>query len=239
MKFVPILGADMSGSLAGVTASRNRYGQYFREKVVPVNPNTTRQQAVRSYFATAINGWTALSAANRALWNDYAANTPFVDGLGNQKFVTGQNMYCRCNTLRAQIGEALVSAGPTTFNFGNPVTNLKPTTDGTPDGVIGVVASALSTSVDIMGGASADGDIAMYIGNPINPSRSFYKGPYQLAATSATTGASATEGFTGAPTIVTALAAGQYRSARFVIVYDDGRVSPAFEVLGVVTEDTP
>jgi hypothetical protein len=240
MKFVPSIGADYSGSLGGITASRNRYGQYFRRKASPVNPNSTRQQTVRAAFATAIVGWTSLSAANKALWNDYAANTPFVDGLGNQKFVTGQNMYCRSATLRTLIGEAAVAAGPGTFNFGNPVTSYNPTVDGAPANTLAFETADLSTTANIVGGASGEGDVAIFIGRPINTNRAFYKGPYQLAGVAPIAAAADNVNFDAAPTIGgTALGVGQTRSTRFVVIYDDGRVSPSFETISVVHEDTP
>lgn len=239
MKFVPSIGADYSGSLGGITASRNRYGQYFRRKASPVNPNSTRQQSVRSYFATAIVGWTALTAAQRAAWNTYAANTPFVDGLGNQKFVTGQNMYVRSAVLRAQAGEAIIATAPTIFDFGNPVTSFRPGIAGTPDGSLGVNAGANSTQVTVMGNASEDGDMLMYLGAPINPSRAFFKGPYQLAEVEAVTGGMADTGMGTTPTVDDALVDGQYRSVRFVIAYDDGRVSPSYEALAPVVTDGP
>jgi len=238
MKFVPSIGADYSGSLGGITASRNRYGSYFRRKSSPVNPNSTRQQAVRAYFATAVVGWTSLTAAQRSAWNTYAANTPFVDGLGNQRFVTGQNMYIRSAVLRAQIGEALIATAPTEFNFGNPVTSYYPTNAGTAGFDQIGEDSGVSTTVAVMGNTSDDGDVIAYVGAPINVSRGFYKGPYQLMGSASTTAADPTVALGTGQAQAEALVAGQYRSLRLVIAYDDGRVSPSYETLAPVVDDS-
>jgi len=237
MKFVPSIGADYSGSLGGITASRNRYGSYFRRKSSPVNPSTSRQVAVRTAFATAVVGWTMLTAAQRAAWATYATNTPFVDGLGNQTFVTGQNMYIRSAVLRLQLGEAVIATAPTTYNFGNPVTDYKPINSGTGSNDIGLDTGTLSTDAYIAGLASEDGDVAAYIGAPINASRNFYKGPYQLLASAALTAADPSGSLITIGTPTDTLVIGQSRPMRLVVVYDDGRVSPAYATIGTVVDD--
>jgi hypothetical protein len=238
MKFVPSIGADYSGSLGGITASRNRYGQYFRRKASPVNPNSTRQAVVRNAFSTAIVSWTALTAAQRAAWNTYASNTPFVDGLGNQKFVTGQNMYVRSAVLRQQIGIAIIATAPTVFNFGNPPTNFYATNNGDPAvPSIGETGGAISETSDITGGASADGDLIAFIGKPINASRAFYKGPYQFMASSATTSGATTQTWDDEQFQTAGVVIGEYRPVRVLIAYDDGRVSSSLEKIALVIDD--
>ena len=49
MLFVPTIGTKLSGSLGGIVASHNRFGSYFRQRTVPVNPDTADQQMVRGY----------------------------------------------------------------------------------------------------------------------------------------------------------------------------------------------
>lgn len=239
MKFVPSIGADYSGSLGGVTASRNRYGSYFRRKASPVNPNSARQQAVRSYFATGAVGWSMLTAPQRAAWDDYAANTPFVDSLGNQKFVTGQNMYMRSVVPRALAAQAVVTTAPTVFSFGNPVSSYYPGNAGTPPNEIGYDTGAIVLETACMGGWSADGDLLFFAGPPINSSRGFYKGPYQLVSATAVTATQNSQVVAATEAQDTPFAIGQTRGVRFVVAYDDGRVSPSFDSIALVVADAP
>ena len=72
MKVVPILG-HMSGKLAGIVASHNRAGQYFRQYVIPVDPKTLAQLSGRVNFGNSSNLYHSLDDPGKALWNSFAA----------------------------------------------------------------------------------------------------------------------------------------------------------------------
>lgn len=242
MKFTPgPLAADLSGSIGSTTASRNRFGPYFRTKAIPVNPNTTRQQTIRTLFATLVNNWTnMLSQVQRDAWETWAANTTILGKDGQPINITGQNAYIRFNTIRLQIGGTRVDPAPIVFNNGSPVTSFSDTSTSTP-GFIGLnlAGTSVETDINIVGETSDDGDIAIYLGVPVNTSRTFFKGPYQLsdsiAVAAAATFASWTTLFT-ALTQAVPLADGQFRGVRFRIVYDDGRLSESFDALATVLQ---
>lgn len=242
MKYTPIVGADGSGKVGGVVASRNRWGSYFRAKVTPVNPNSTRQQAIRALFAQAVNYWTTtLTAGQRAAWENYGENTPKTDGLGNVMYLTGQNQFVRTSVARLQGGLAIVTAAPLTFNYGEPVDSYE-TATGSVAGSIGIDSGAMNTKLKIAAGASDDGDVLFFLGAPINASRSFFKGPYQLADVQPI--AAAAVDLVWATTITSltstiAPADPQFRSLRMRVAYDDGRLSPVFEALGPVVDESP
>ena len=95
MKFVGTIATDMSGSLAGVTASHNRYGGYFRNRAIPVNAQTEFQQAARAEFGTLAARWqSVLTPEQRSTWETYALN------VGGAR--TGLNWFIACNTVRRQ-----------------------------------------------------------------------------------------------------------------------------------------
>lgn len=102
-----ILDVPQSGSLAGQTSSRNRFGQYRRSRATPVNPNTSRQTAVRSYMALNSQAWQALSDSERASWQYFADAHPIVNSLGATVLLTGHQMF---NAVQTR----LMSAGLTT-----------------------------------------------------------------------------------------------------------------------------
>jgi len=214
-----------SGSVDGLTYSRNRYGKYTRAKSMPVNPNSTRQAAARGRFANSIEGWTTLTAAQRTAWSTYADNVPGLNRVGDSVTLTGQNQYVRSAALRDQIGLAVIAPGPTVFNRGNPVTDFD---------TLAIDAGVFVVTFDIAGGASTDGDLAVFLGQNQNPSRSFYAGPYQFASATAVAAAAtsqvvsitiATSGTEYLPVI------GLNCPVKVVVVYDDGRVSDSFRIM--------
>lgn len=241
MKFTPgPLGADLSGSIGAVTASRNRFGPYFRTKAIPINPNTVRQQTIRALFATLVNNWTnTLSAADRIAWEVWAENTTILGKDGSPINITGQNAYVRFNTIRLQIGETRVDAAPIIFNNGSPVTGFE-ATDDAQDGVfeLNIAGDAVATTARVIGETSALGNLAVYLGTPVNATRTFFKGPYQLAASILfPPAASAIPITTLLIDLLNAIlpVEDQFRSIRLRNVYEDGRLSEKFEALALVT----
>lgn len=240
MKFTTgAMVGDLSGSIGSTTASHNRFGPYFRNRVIPVNPNTTRQQEVRSLFATLVSLWNdTLTQTDRTAWETWAANTTIQGKTGDPINITGQNAYIRFNVIRLQIGGIRVDTAPIIFNNGNPVTEFADAETATA-GLLGInlAATDVASVITIAGGASDDADVAIYLGRPVNPSRRFFKGPYQLASVEAV--ADGVVPVIWDETFATmfqdvALADAQFRSVRFRVVYDDGRLSEKFEALADV-----
>lgn len=114
MKFAPILGSNLTGRLGGIVASHNTNGTYFRRYVVPVNPNTTGQQAQRNSFAAVSQSWRGLSKFDQAAWTTAAPQHQVPNSTGGNLTLTGQALFMRMNTLRQRIGLALITTPPTT-----------------------------------------------------------------------------------------------------------------------------
>jgi len=98
------LGAPQSGSQANTTASRNRYGQYYRTRATPVNPASTAQTAVRNVFTIAAQQWRALSPLQRTSWQSYAETHPWVDPLGQSILLTGSAWFLKIQAQSAAAG---------------------------------------------------------------------------------------------------------------------------------------
>lgn len=243
MKFLPSLTGTMSGSIGGITASHNRAGMYFRNRVVPTNPNTTRQQSVRTNFSSCVNYWAnTLTAAQRLAWETFAANTPQTDVLGQSFFLTGQQAFIKANTLRLQATQAIIAAGPTTYNNGSPPTGIA-TSSGSVAGSLGVIAGTSAFSIDVLcaGGATGGGQLALWLGPDVSPGTNFYKGSYQLAAFTSIADTEETTSFSTALALqlnASPLVAGQRRPARLRIVYNDGRMSDNYSIIAPVVDDT-
>lgn len=107
-----ILDVPQSGSLAGVTSSRNRFGQYRRTRAIPVNPNSTFQGAVRARLASLSAGWRTLTEAQMAGWEDLALGITRTDSLGQSYQMDGQQCYISVNCNNLAAGNAVVAAAP-------------------------------------------------------------------------------------------------------------------------------
>lgn len=130
MKFLETFAKSMSGSIGGITASHNRFGSYLRGRTIGVNPNSDRQQLVRSIFAALSHDWSnLLTPANRAAWNLYASNVAFKDALGQDIYLTGYNHFIRTNTVALLAAVPQVNGGPTIFTLADQDPAMTPTVD--------------------------------------------------------------------------------------------------------------
>lgn len=106
------LGSPQSGSQAGTTASRNRYGQYLRTRAIPVNPASTQQGLARARLGAAAAAWRALTDAQRAGWRDLGLSMTRSDSLGSSYTLTGPQAFVSINSSNAAAGNAQVSDAP-------------------------------------------------------------------------------------------------------------------------------
>lgn len=167
---------QMSGSIAGNTYARNRYGNYVRAKTKPVNPSTSGQQAVRSAIADLCVRWGGtLSAAQRTAWNLYADSVLMKNRLGESVSLSGFNHYVRSNSLLLRSGYTIVDAGPTTFEL--------PEQDGTFAIAISEATQDITLTFDDTRDWCDLDEAFLYVfcGSPQNAQRNFFKGPWKIA----------------------------------------------------------
>jgi len=172
MKFIGTIATDFSGSIGGITASRNRGGGYFRQRVVPVNPNTFRQSLIRTIFQDLQSTWTnILTPGARLAWDNYSLQTPGFVGGGMQAYIAMNTPRIYADTLFAStLGR--IDVAPLIFDSGS-FTPIVPTTTA-PSAI-----SLAYTNTDSW--AIADGG-ALYIsaGAAVNASRTNYFGRYHM-----------------------------------------------------------
>jgi hypothetical protein len=107
-----VLDSPQSGSRANVTASRNRYGQYFRTRATPVNPRSGFQGAVRARLSAASAGWRTLTSAQRAGWAALGLMLTRTDSLGQPYTLTGAQAYASVNNVQGAAGNAALTDAP-------------------------------------------------------------------------------------------------------------------------------
>lgn len=177
MLFRPLLGTDLSGSVGGITASHNRGGAYFRNRAIPVNPNTVQQQLVRGILATLTSRWNDnLTAIQRAAWDLYAVNVPLTGPLGESRNVGGLPMYIRSNVPRIQVALPRVDDAPIIFNLGDFTT---PTFDTL---VAGVDTYNVNFTIGDAWVSEDDAAMLLFSSRPQNATINFFNGPYRFDA---------------------------------------------------------
>lgn len=177
---------QMSGSIAGNTFARNRYGNYVRARTKPTNPNSTSQQLVRSALNTLTVRWSqVLSAEQRAAWNLYGTSVSMLNKLGESTFLTGFNHYIRSNSNLVRLCLPPVDDGPVIFELpeADPAFAITATED--PNSITAAYDDTLAWA------AEAGGWLFMFQGSPQNAQRNFFAGPWRLWA--------AVQGFDAAP----------------------------------------
>lgn len=107
-----LLDVPQSGSVAGQTSSRNRFGQYRRTRAIPVNPDSSFQGTVRNRLSVNAAAWRTLTAAQRSGWSDLGNSMTRTDSLGQTITLTGFQAYCSVNGNNLAAGNAVVSDAP-------------------------------------------------------------------------------------------------------------------------------
>jgi len=217
------MGTQMSGSVGGVVASRNKGGAYLRARSVPTNPSSNRQQFVRSVFGSNAQAWQALTAAQRTGWNDYAAATPVVNALGESIYLSGFNQFVRTNAFLAGASASTVADAPTTPGLCSL---------GSVTGVTISVATGLDF---VTAGATADLVGLAQMGPVLSPGVKYFQGPFSLFGTDVITGTGFAGVTAGAGFPYAAIAAGQRRGVRIAACDTEGKLSNIFTQIVTVT----
>ena len=170
--------AQASGSLDGTVFSHNQFGRYTRNRTIPTNPNTARQQGVRANFGVASSVWSSVaSQAQRDAWDVFAANIPTQNRVGETIFLTGFHHFVGSNTARLVAGLGAVLAAPVILSL--------PPRDATFSILATTVAQLLVVNFDTTEPwVEEDGaGLLVSMGLPQPPSRTFFATPYRFAGT--------------------------------------------------------
>lgn len=178
-----ILDSPRSGSYAGVTSSRNRYGQYVRTRAAPVNPGTTFQTAVRARLATVAGLWRTTSAIQQAGWRDLGAEIIRSDSLGSSYGMNGFGAFCMCNLNKLAAGDVTILDAPLYNPPGELLTMTLTMTTAT-------MSLAYTTT------PLAAGDRLFVFCSPQVSAGRFFNGNYRLIAATAAAAASPANIFT-------------------------------------------
>lgn len=165
------LVSDMRGKLNGSVASKNRFGSYYRNKVTPVNPQSSFQQNARQRFGALSSQFKDLTLSQINAWNEAAQNFPVTNIFGDQVFLTGQMLYNRLNGNLAKLGIAPVQTAPAPASF--PEFGISTGVADISDGLVSILLTGISS---IPAGMS----MVVYATRPVPLTKSFLKNEYRF-----------------------------------------------------------
>jgi hypothetical protein len=143
------LAGPQSGAQGDLVASRNRSGQFLRQRVSPRNPRTAAQRRVRKFMSTFSRLWNKLTEPQRIAWCAAACQVLSRPKLGKPRPLDGQKFFNKINTVLALCGREPLLEPPPRPVFGpNPVVALSATNG--PGGIDLMLSVSGTPSEDIM-----------------------------------------------------------------------------------------
>ena len=103
---------DARGKINGNVYSKNKGGAYSRVRVIPTNPRSAAQTAVRNFFTTASQAWKALTDTQRNGWVQSVAQFQRLNRLADKISLSGNSLYVSLNKNLADVGIAAISDAP-------------------------------------------------------------------------------------------------------------------------------
>lgn len=173
------LVSDMRNKLNGSVLSKNRYGSYMRNKVTPVNPQTTAQQEVRQRLGSLSSAWGGLTEAQRSSWRALAPSFPFTDIFGDQKELSGQVLFVKLNSNLMKIGDPIKQAAPVKDSI--PELFIESMAAEQAAGVLTGLDLSFSEQTIPVGY-----ELCIYATPPVQPGKQFVKNLYRFIGVTAT-----------------------------------------------------
>ena len=159
------LKKNQSGALGDIVASRNRFGEYDRERVSPKHPRTAPQRESWGSVENLSGLWNGLREEQREAWRKLALKVPSRRRLGQDGPLDGRQLFIKLNRVLATCGREPLLDPPPLPQFGrNPVKGfvIREGKDG--------VELKLTASPDVRWEARSPlEDIMVYAWAPRNP----------------------------------------------------------------------
>lgn len=108
------LVGQISGRIGAVVYSHNKGGPYVRNGTIPVTSTTPDALAAKARLGGFATNWKNLTAGQRLAWQDWAAENPYINRLGQARPITGIAAYISLNTRLAAAGATAIADPPIT-----------------------------------------------------------------------------------------------------------------------------
>jgi len=162
-KFTPgAIVSEIRNKIAATVFTKNKAGASIRNRVTPINRRSPNQTNRRQILASLSAQWRGLTQAERNSWNNAGPSYPQTDNLGQTIFLTGEQLFVRCNANLLLIGQPQVTSAPTPTSFDVlSFTSLTATADD------GVLSLAFTPTVP------AGYEMVVRATAPVSPGKSF------------------------------------------------------------------
>lgn len=173
------LVSDMRNKLNGSVMSKNRYGSYVRNKVTPVNPQSSFQQNARMILGNLSSSFRELTLGQIQSWNSSAKDFPFTDIFGDIRHLTGQTLFVKLNANLEKLGLPRISDAPSPVGFPEfTLENLQVQNDNVAESGPAVYETSITFKAT-PGPESADYALVVYATPSMSKSRSFVKNEFR------------------------------------------------------------
>jgi hypothetical protein len=106
------LDIPKSGKCRGIVWQRGRYGQFSHALVIPANPRTSAQVAVRGIWKAVNDRWPRLTQGQRDVWDAAAKHKRSKTRLRQNGPLTGYLLFMKINVALAYWGKPQVDLPP-------------------------------------------------------------------------------------------------------------------------------
>lgn len=169
------LVSDARGKLNGSVASKNRYGNYLRNKITPTNPQTPAQSKIRALFGSISQAWGGLTGTQRNAWDDFAREHPYTDIFGDSKILQGSAMYQKVNLNLAKLNLPTLSE-PGLQTTTTPIEDVQGSLSLDLNGKL----DELEVNVTFNGFATGNEMLVAYATPPKTPGITFVKNDFRM-----------------------------------------------------------
>lgn len=217
------LVVDGRGKIGGQIASKNGAGAYMKNKVTPSNPQTAAQTAARALFGVISAGWSALSAAQIAGWNEAVSDWTSTNIFGDLKKPSGKALFQRLNNQAQSVGLSAVLTVPTKLALPNaPISGV----------ALDITAATIAlTGVD----TAASTQIAVWATAPVSAGTKNVKSKLRQIYTSTGAAYSTEDAYTAYEAKFGTIATGQNIFIGVKYVVASGQASPMQVQKGAIT----
>lgn len=125
---------DVRGKIGNTVFQDSPAGLFIRGRVIPINPNSSAQVAVRANMTTLSKAWSGLTDAQRQSWDTAAASGDWreSDVFGESFNLSGEQLFIKLNMVILEIGESQINTPPSKATFGSIVLGAVTAAAGTP-----------------------------------------------------------------------------------------------------------
>jgi hypothetical protein len=109
---------DMKGKVSGNVYAKNKGGAYSRVRVIPANPKSVDQEAVRANFTALSQAWRGLTQTQRDSWYQASINFPRKNRIGDVHNLSGNALYNALNRNLFDVGLSAIATAPTPASVG-------------------------------------------------------------------------------------------------------------------------